>query len=291
MGAELEVASAEMEITQLLGAPINPKKLMGAMGAMGGMGGMGMMAGGMPGLGMGGGNDATALMMQLQMMQQQAMQQQAMQQQLLQQQVMSQQLQQQPLAAFGQAPSLLGGQLGGMQPQMPTGATTFQRLVSGFPGQETPTGRKIAALEVVPGHVKHDMLIGKDRVGRLIGPQGSTYKELQMKTSCNIFVLDKEGPAPGFSEEQRIVTLIGFEQQVAAAEKEITSMLYKKEITMASMGIGGAGLSFGPPTGYGGVGVGLGMATGLPAATDASALAMQQLTGVKRDAPEAGYEA
>jgi len=104
-------------------------------------------------------------------------------------------------------------------------ATSGTKLAPGFPGLDTPSGRRISVLEQTPGHVRQDMMISKSYVGRLIGSGGSTYKELMVKTSCNIFILDKEGPPPGYGDDQRMITLIGFESQVAHAEVEINSLL------------------------------------------------------------------
>jgi len=104
-------------------------------------------------------------------------------------------------------------------------------------------GRKIQQLLGTPGHIRKDMLVAKGMVGRLIGSAGSTYKELTMKTSCKIFVLDKEGPPPGHSDDQRMVTLVGFDSQVAHAEMEINTLLQSATTRMS----GGGGSRFRGP--------------------------------------------
>mmetsp|Transcript_23016 Transcript_23016/g.53208 ORF Transcript_23016/g.53208 Transcript_23016/m.53208 type:complete len:117 (-) Transcript_23016:1201-1551(-) len=77
-------------------------------------------------------------------------------------------------------------------------------------------------------------------VGRLIGSGGSTYKELTMKTSCKIFVLDKEGPPPGYGDDERMVTLVGFDSQVAHGEMEINTIV-QSALNRPTTGGGGRG--------------------------------------------------
>merc|ERR1712087_726893 len=89
---------------------------------------------------------------------------------------------------------------------------------------------------------------------------GSTYKELTMKTSCKIFVLDKEGPPPGYGDDERMVTLVGFDSQVAHAEVEINTIVQSAMNRPASVsgtprgpgfrGIGPQSWNAAPPPSY-----------------------------------------
>jgi len=121
--------------------------------------------------------------------------------------------------------TMMQQQAGGTGTVLGSGAEIGVRLFVGFPPADTPTGRRMAILDTTPGIVRHDILIAKSYVGRLIGSGGTTYKELQMKTGCNIFILDKEGPAPGCPEDQRAVVLMGSDTQVAHAEMEVQALL------------------------------------------------------------------
>ena len=59
-------------------------------------------------------------------------------------------------------------------------------------------GEKIRSLEATPGHVRHDILVEKGRVGRLIGPQGTTLKALlassQVEALCHPMSLTEPYP-------------------------------------------------------------------------------------------------
>jgi len=94
-----------------------------------------------------------------------------------------------------------------------------------FPGLGLQMGRKIAQLLTTAGHIRKDLIVPKTMVGRILGSGGSKFKEIMSKTSCKVFVLDKEGPPPGYEPDQRMVTLIGFDSQVDAAEEEIESLI------------------------------------------------------------------
>jgi len=94
-----------------------------------------------------------------------------------------------------------------------------------FPGLGLQMGRKIAQLLTTKEHIRKDLIVPKAMVGRILGSGGSKFKEIMSNTSCKVFVLDKEGPPPGYEDDQRMVTLIGFESQVQAAENEIESLI------------------------------------------------------------------
>jgi len=101
----------------------------------------------------------------------------------------------------------------------------FERTAGDWPLATERVGSKIRALESTPGNVRHDILVEKQRVGRLIGPQGSTLKALLANTQCEIFVMDKEGPPEGFGIDQRVVVLVGNPGSVTLANHQILDTL------------------------------------------------------------------
>jgi len=101
----------------------------------------------------------------------------------------------------------------------------FERTTGDWPLATERVGPKIRALEATPGNVRHDILVEKQRVGRLIGPQGSTLKALLANTGCEIFVMDKEGPPEGFGMDQRVVVLVGSPGSVTLANHQILDTL------------------------------------------------------------------
>lgn len=96
----------------------------------------------------------------------------------------------------------------------------------GWPAPSSGTsGMRINALCAIDGNVRNDVTIPKSMVGRLIGTGGAIFKELTAKTACNIFILDREGPPPGASEDERVVVLVGNDSQVGHATYEIDELL------------------------------------------------------------------
>jgi rRNA processing protein Krr1/Pno1 len=61
-------------------------------------------------------------------------------------------------------------------------------------------------------------------LGRLIGSGGSKLRDLQARTSCHIFVVDKEVP-PGRTGETRAVVLVGPLPSLSAATQEVESVV------------------------------------------------------------------
>ena len=75
------------------------------------------------------------------------------------------------------------------------------------------------------GRVRHDIIIEKAKVGKIIGSRGATLQAVIQSTTCEIFVLDKEGAPPGFGADQRLICLVGFDSQVSSAMAEIDQIL------------------------------------------------------------------
>lgn len=119
-------------------------------------------------------------------------------------------------AAFGSVPAVQAA------PQDPN--SPFKRLVGDWPPPYGGTGKRIATALSVPGAVRHDILVEQGSIGKIIGASGQMHKELTAKTSCNIFIIDKEIP-PGVPPDQRLVCLVGTEAQVAHAAMEVMTIL------------------------------------------------------------------
>lgn len=168
-------------------------------------------------------------------------------------------------------------------------ASLGQILVTGWPTAAEPSGRRMAALEQTPGMMRHDILVGKPYVGRLIGQGGSTYRELQQKTGCNIFILDKEGPPPGFADDQRLIVLMGYEAQVVHANAEVEALLSSSLARPPVRGGAGAGMR-GGAAGMGGAGYGgMPLFSPPPAAPFCDPSGMGGAYGGYGGAPVAGY--
>ena len=56
------------------------------------------------------------------------------------------------------------------------GAGEFGQLLGDWPLEQKRVASRILTLMNTPGNVRNDMIIDKSRVGRIIGPQGSTLK-------------------------------------------------------------------------------------------------------------------
>ena len=91
--------------------------------------------------------------------------------------------------------------------------------------REMKQGDRFAKLKLMQGIVRHDIMIEKSRVGRLIGVGGSVFKALVARTGCEIFVLDKEGAPPGCAPHMRLVILMGSEVATGCAAAEIEDLM------------------------------------------------------------------
>ena len=96
-------------------------------------------------------------------------------------------------------------------------ADSTNRIGGDWPLQQPRVGARIAMLETVSSLHRHDLIVDKSVLGRLIGPSGAAHRALVQQTKCEIFLLDKQGPPPGYTAEQRLVVLIGGQAQVTHA--------------------------------------------------------------------------
>lgn len=105
------------------------------------------------------------------------------------------------------------------------GSPSINPAVGDWPYEQHRVAQRLAILRHTEGVVRRDVLVEKTMIGRLIGPGGSTYRKLLATTNCEIFVLDKEGPPPGFGFDQRLIVLMGTEAVVAHANVEINAIV------------------------------------------------------------------
>ena len=97
-------------------------------------------------------------------------------------------------------------------------------LAGDWPYSTEKCGMRMAQL-MREGRVRHDIIIEKAKVGKIIGSRGATLQAVIQSTTCEIFVLDKEGAPPGFGADQRLICLVGFDSQVSSAMAEIDQIL------------------------------------------------------------------
>ena len=127
------------------------------------------------------------------------------------------------------SPEMAAGMAWGADATAPLGikaraSAEGQIIVHGWP-TSGPVASRIRQLEATQNIVRNDLIVEKRFVGKLIGHGGGTFKELQMRTGATICVLDKEGPPPGHDENERMVTILGFEEQVAHATMEVKQII------------------------------------------------------------------
>jgi len=115
----------------------------------------------------------------------------------------------------------------------------FTRLVSNWPPPFGGYGKHIIDAEGVPGNVRHEALVARSIVGKLIGSGGGQQKELIARTGCGIFIIGKE-PPPNFPADQRLAVFVGTEGQVSHAVREVDAFLQSEGGPILNNGLGGS---------------------------------------------------
>ena len=105
----------------------------------------------------------------------------------------------------------------------PTGELGTRLVADGWPSPTTMNGNRLQSAQQKPGNIRHDLLVEKAHVGKLIGRGGNTFKELEAKSGAEVFICD-EAP-PGHSDLQRLVALCGNPAQVTKALYDITMIM------------------------------------------------------------------
>ena len=88
---------------------------------------------------------------------------------------------------------------------MPDGNPLGKCINDDWPPGNTQRGAQILKTLASTGHIRHDMLMDDQHIGRLIGKGGEVYKQMRSVTGCNIWCLDTCEP-PGFPAEVGSVT-------------------------------------------------------------------------------------
>jgi len=109
---------------------------------------------------------------------------------------------------------------------MPDGNPLGKCINDDWPPGNTQRGAQILKTLASTGHIRHDMLMDDQHIGRLIGKGGEVYKQMRSVTGCNIWCLDTCEP-PGFPAELRLVVLVGLPVQVAGAIGMIVEIVKK----------------------------------------------------------------
>jgi len=107
-----------------------------------------------------------------------------------------------------------------------TGDFEFRRRIDGWSQDGSRVKR---TLDTKPGHIRHDMLVPSGRAcANIIGPRGAHFKSLEERTSCKVFLGDRD-PIPGGDASKRLCTLVGKPADVVTASKEVTRLVEEAE--------------------------------------------------------------
>ena len=103
----------------------------------------------------------------------------------------------------------------------------FYRRPDGWPGRGYFVRCVADALHLAmstAGHVRHDVLIEKRVIGRILGRGGRDLEAMQLCTGCKVFLIDKM-PPPDANDEHRLVILVGPPAAVRACRDKVDAVL------------------------------------------------------------------
>ena len=78
--------------------------------------------------------------------------------------------------------------------------------------------------------MRHDISVPKKAVGRIIGTGGTVLRKIIEATCCDVFMMDKEGPPPGWDPDQRLVILFGTVERIEIALNYIGAVASGRDI-------------------------------------------------------------
>lgn len=95
-------------------------------------------------------------------------------------------------------------------PEPPPEQANFTRRTDGWPPRSyhKSLGEAIYQAQETPGHVRHEVIIEKRVIGRLLGKGGRDLAAMKEQSGSEVFIIDKE-PPPGVDEDHRLLILIG----------------------------------------------------------------------------------
>ena len=104
----------------------------------------------------------------------------------------------------------------GIGPQ--PGQDEFFRRPDNWPGRGylvRYVGEAIHRAQETVGNIRHDVLIERRTIGRILGKGGRDLEALQLGTGCEIYIIDKY-PPPDESDDYRLIVIIGTADSVRA---------------------------------------------------------------------------
>ena len=85
-------------------------------------------------------------------------------------------------------------------------------------------GEAIHRAQETPLNIRHDLLIERRVIGRLLGKGGRDLEAMQLCSGAEIFIIDKY-PPPGEGDDHRLLVLIGKPEQVRIAKSKVDIVL------------------------------------------------------------------
>ena len=107
------------------------------------------------------------------------------------------------------------------------GQEEFYRRPDNWPGRGylvKYVGESIHRKQETPFNIRHDILIEKRVIGRILGKGGRDLEGLQLSTGASVFIIDKY-PPPGEGEDHRLLVLIGRPDQVRSCKHKLDAVL------------------------------------------------------------------
>lgn len=125
-----------------------------------------------------------------------------------------------------------------LRPQSPQpGQENFYRRKDNWPGRQyhRHVGEQIHQAQEVPFNIRHDIIIEKRVIGRILGKGARDLEQLKAFSGAEIFIIDKH-PPPGESDDHRLLILIGRPPEIAAAKKKIDLTLERARQELPPLG-------------------------------------------------------
>ena len=100
------------------------------------------------------------------------------------------------------------------------GQEEFYRRPDNWPGRGylvRYVGEAIHRAQNIPLNIRHDLLIERRVIGRLLGKGGRDLEAMQLCSGAEIFIIDKY-PPPGEGDDHRLLVIIGQPEQVRLAQ-------------------------------------------------------------------------
>ena len=89
-------------------------------------------------------------------------------------------------------------------------------------------GEAIHRAQNTPLNIRHDVLIERRVIGRLLGKGGRDLEAMQLCSGAEIFIIDKY-PPPGEGDDHRLCVLIGKPESIRIAIDKVGAVLARWE--------------------------------------------------------------